>query len=120
MIRKVFDLLEPLPLAYLWKLEFVVSDAEGGYGWHREPIVSIYMVGEKCRKCGCSTIDGTDGSECRTPFSRHKWKHDEVCIFYANVFREFEKFESFISELMRLHENRKLFRPTRKEKEIEL
>ena len=113
MMTKAFNLLEPLPLEYLWTLAFQVCDAEGGYGWHREPIVSIYMVGEKCRKCGCSTIDGTDGSECRTPFGRHKWKHDEVCIFHANVFREFEKFEFFISELMLLGKQGKLYKPTR-------
>jgi len=88
MLSQLYNLLIDIPLCYPYSVNVGTKDSEGGYGWHRFADVSIYKVGEKCRKCGWSTIDGTDEDFDKSPCSRHSWEHDEKCIFSSRIYEQ--------------------------------
>lgn len=75
------DGLKELPFHYIPTITLESRDAVNGYGWHRVPYVRIIKVGEKCRKCGYSTIR-TDVIERE---HRHSWEHDEVLVFTGTL-----------------------------------
>lgn len=99
-LSKLFNLLLSIPLGYLYTVSIGNKDVINGYGWHRIAYVSIHAIGEKCRKCGWSTIDGTQ-KDFDNSRHRHFWQHDEKCILSKAIYTEkdIEELETFINGL---------------------
>jgi len=78
--------LSELPFHYIPSITLNSRDAVNGYGWHRIPSITIKKIGEKCRKCGFSTIrDDVIEKE-----HRHSWEHDEVLVFAGTLDSDME------------------------------
>lgn len=97
-LKELISLLIRLPFDHIPSVSLYSCDVEGGYGWRRIPYVSITRVGEKCRKCGFSTIR----NDVKEKEHRHSWEHDEVVVFSMKVITngDYEKTISFIQNLL--------------------